>query len=130
MEPIPTPQKNEANWRSLAQLIHHQASTIRDLTANTPFASQTAELAQNTRALADQIEHLADAAPAWTSHLTQPADQPPSPATLDEINREMIQIQRETHNAPTELMDIVKALFMWRDTPAERIRERRQQQEF
>jgi hypothetical protein len=42
----------------------------------------------------------------------------------------MIQIQRETHNAPTELMDIVKALFMWRDTPAERIRERRQQQEF
>jgi hypothetical protein len=42
-----------------------------------------------------------------------------------EIEKESIEIQRESHELRSDFKDIIKALFMWRDDPEERVRERR-----
>lgn len=37
---------------------------------------------------------------------------------------EAVQIEREHHEAKGEFLDVVKALFMWRDDPVERVRQK------
>jgi hypothetical protein len=119
------------SWQQLAINVETQARALRGLAEGTPLAAQAADLARDAGHLASQIERLAAAAPAFLTHLGQPeSPESPEPPATDpkleaEIHREMLQIQRETHDGNVELMDIVKALFMWRDDPAERVRERK-----
>jgi len=122
------------SWQQLAIDVETRARALRDLAEGTPLAAPAADLARDAGHLASQIERLAAAAPAFLTHLGRPeSPEPPksseSPATdpkLEaEIHREMLQIQREIHDGNVELVDIVKALFMWRDDPAERVRGRK-----
>jgi len=125
------------SWQQLAIDVETRARTLRDLAEGTPLAAPAADLARDAGHLASQIERLAAAAPAFLTHLGRPespeppkspeSSEPPAtdPKLEAEIHREMLQIQRETHDGNVELMDIVKALFMWRDDPAERVRERK-----
>ncbi len=41
-----------------------------------------------------------------------------------EVIREAMQIQRETHEMIPDFKDVLKALFMWRDDPADRVKEK------
>lgn len=121
-------ESGSESWQQLAINVETQARALRDLAEGSPLAAQAADLARDAGRLASQIERLAAAAPAFLTHLGQP--EPPEPPATDpkleaEIHREMLQIQRETHDGNVELMDIVKALFMWRDDPAERVRGRK-----
>lgn len=115
------------SWRKLANEVGQQAAALRDLASGSPFAPQAVELAENASHLASQIERLADAASGLLNQLGPPnAGQPTDSTIASEIEQEMIQIQRETHDGNVELLDVVKALFMWRDDPAERVRGRHQ----
>lgn len=121
-------ESGSESWQQFAINVETQARALRDLAEGSPLAAQAADLARDAGRLASQIERLAAAAPAFLTHLGQP--EPPEPPATDpkleaEIHREMLQIQRETHDGNVELMDIVKALFMWRDDPAERVRGRK-----
>lgn len=51
-------------------------------------------------------------------------DSVPEGLDPEEVQREAIQIQRETHELRADFKDIIKALFMWRDDPEERVREK------
>lgn len=115
------------SWRRLATKVDEQATALRDLASGTPYAPQAAALAENTSHLASQIERLVAAVPGLLSQLDPPDEVTEAdPEIAAEIDKEMIQIQRETHDGRVELLDIVKALFMWRDDPLERVRGRHQ----
>lgn len=118
------PESTGADWRQLAIDIESRASALHDAATGTALADQAAALARDTRLLAAQIERLAIEAPAFLAHSQATAPTSTDPRLEAEIQREMIQIQRETHDGRVELMDIVKALFLWRDDPVERVRGR------
>jgi hypothetical protein len=52
-------------------------------------------------------------------------DFPPLSVEPTEVQEEVIQIRRETHELRADFKDILKALFMWQDDPVERVREKK-----
>ncbi|MBB5352463.1 hypothetical protein HNR46_002709 [Haloferula luteola] len=51
----------------------------------------------------------------------------PGPTRTEEdasVIAESVQIEREHHVPSSDFMDVVKALFMWRDDPVERVRQK------
>ncbi len=48
--------------------------------------------------------------------------EPQSDPSTDEVERERIQIQRESHELRSDFKDVLKALFMWVDDPKERVK--------
>ena len=66
------------------------------------------------------VENIETRVPLIGSEGAQPAK-----TAVDEIERETIQIQRESHELRNDFKDILKALFMWKDDPEERIKEKK-----
>ncbi len=109
----------------LCSRVRQLSLALRDRTEATPYATDTRALANEVSDLCDYVEQLHGKVEAL---LTKSGASANSPSTADESavtaeDKKAIEIQRETHELHPTVLDTVKALFMWRDSPKERLRD-------
>ena len=130
------------NFQDIDKDLSHSwidlSSTVRDLSANIKLKAAGTNLADNTEKLSneasrlcdhverlhadviDLLENIDDRIPLAEPDVKTPTTQPEP----DAVDREKIQIQRESHEMRSDFKDILKALFMWVDDPKERVKEK------
>lgn len=119
------------SWIELSAKVHEQAAGLSQRAADTTLSAEAAILSQQISKLCDHVEHIhadvADFLKKIDASLPLPENDGATPPPVDdgEVKDEMIQIQRETHEIKADFRDVVKALFMWRDDPAERVRDKK-----
>lgn len=122
------------SWIDLSTRVRELASGLKLKAAGSHFTADADHLAQDVSLLCDHVERLhadvIDLLANLETHLPLPETDAPADAKAgdlvqEEIRREAIQIQREHHELRNDFKDIIKALFMWRDDPAERVREKK-----
>lgn len=123
----------DRSWIDLSTRVRELASGLKLKAAGSHFAADADHLAQDASLLCDHVERLhadvIDLLANLEAHLPlpetdAPADARPADLTQEEIRRAAIQIQREHHELRNDFKDVIKALFMWRDDPVERVREK------
>ena len=101
--------------------------------AGTNLAPDADHLSQETSLLCDHVERLHADVLGLLSNLETQLPLPesdthpegkPTGVNHDDIGKEAIKIQREHHELRNDFKDVIKALFMWRDDPVERVREK------
>lgn len=121
------------SWIELSSRVRELAADLKLKAAGTSIASEAAHLSQETARLCDHVNRLhnevIDLVENIETHFPLPehdlsADGKLTPVPIDEVTAETIRIQREHHELRADFKDILKALFLWRDDPKERIRER------
>lgn len=124
----------DRSWIDLSSRVRELATGLKLKAAGSNFAADADHLAQDTSLLCDHVERLhADVIDLLANLEAQlplpetdaPADASAGDLTQEEIRKEAIQIQREHHELRNDFKDVIKALFMWRDDPVERVREKR-----
>ena len=122
------------SWIDLSTRVRELASGLKLKAAGSHFAADADHLAQDASLLCGHVERLhADVIDLLANlevHLPlpetdAPADTKPGDINQEEVRKEAIQIQREHHELRNDFKDIIKALFLWRDDPVERVREKR-----
>ncbi len=108
-------------WLELSSQVRKLAAEAGS--AGTPLAQSAVRLCGHVERLHSDVEQLLaklNASPALNAGTPLETLPPAPPAKIDEAN---LQIQREMHQK-SDLQHIIKALFMWKDDPVERVRER------
>jgi len=112
------------DWMDLCGRVRQQADALLD--GESP-ASGTAlkAFAKDARALCEHVELVHDEMTRVIDALEESDSELPNPESFNhEIDLAAVEIQRETHELRADPFDILKALLMWRDDPAERLRQR------
>jgi hypothetical protein len=112
-----------AEWLALAAKVRILVSRLHEKVHGTPFQADTAELIGETSLLCDHLVRIHHGAGNLLAELDEPQPESTTP-NLNEVQREAIQIHRETHELRADFKDIIKALFMWQDDPAERVQRK------
>ncbi|QTN31857.1 hypothetical protein HZ994_05770 [Akkermansiaceae bacterium] len=121
------------SWIDLSAKVRDLASGLKLKAAGTSLAPDADHLSQQASMLCDHVERIhADVINLLSrleSQLPLPESDPsatsrPTKPNPDEIGKEAVQIQREHHELRNDFKDVLKALFMWRDDPEERLREK------
>lgn len=100
------------------------AQSLKEKTEATPFAADTLILANEVKVLCDYVEHLhGNVEVLLTKIETVENASDVSHHEITAEDRKAIEIQRETHELHPTLKDTIKALFMWRDSPEQRLRD-------
>lgn len=110
------------------QLSNHVrllASVLRDRTKESPFAADALILSAGVNSLCDYVKRLHEGAETLfatsSAEGASAAGTPESELTAGE--KKAMEIQEEIHEFNPAAIDTIKALFMWRDSPEERLRE-------
>lgn len=109
---------------ALSQHVRKLALELRESTRTTPYAAEALILANEVCSLCDYFDHLhnsvevllAQSEAASQSSAVLVAGQTPE-------ERKAVEIQREIHRFDPSAKEIIKALFMWRDSPEQRLRD-------
>lgn len=121
------------SWIALSSRVRDLAFGLKIKAAGSTIASDSDHLSQEVSQLCDHVERLhadvIDLLAKLESHLPLPETDPSaevktSDLNPDDIRREAIQIQREHHELRNDFRDVIKALFMWRDDPVQRVRKK------
>lgn len=112
-----------AEWLALAARVRTLVSRLHERAHGTPFLADAAELTGETHLLCDHLERIHRDAGDLIAKLDTKLPEMAIP-TLDAVQREAIQIHRETHELRADFKDIIKALFMWQDDPTERVQRK------
>lgn len=119
------------SWIDLSTKVRELAAALKLKAAGTHLAQEADHLSQETSQLCSHVERLhedvIDLLANLESHLPLPEDDPAAgqatgKVECGDIEKESIQIQREHHELRNDFRDVIKALFMWRDDPVERVR--------
>ncbi len=118
------------SWVDLSSTVRDLASDLKLKAAGTSLAGDANHLSQETARLCDHVERIhrdvIDLLENIETHIPlNGSDRNPPDVADEEVHREEIQIQRESHELRSDFKDVLKALFMWRDDPVERVREKR-----
>lgn len=122
------------SWIDLSSRVRELASGLKLKAAGGNLAAEADHLSQEASRLCDHVERLhADVIDLLTnleSHLPLPEADPssggrPKDVDCNDVQKESIQINRESHELRNDIKDVIKALFLWRDDPVERVREKR-----
>lgn len=118
-------------WIELSEKVRNLSADLKLKTAGTEFSAEADHLSQQTSRLCDHVEKLhsdvIDLIENIETHVPLPEFDSATQTTtapVDKIEKERIQIQRENHELRNDFKDILKALFMWKDDPTERVREK------
>ncbi len=108
-------------WLELSSQVRRLATeTLSDASA-APLAESALKLCEHVERLHADVEQLLESlaadAEAWEADASLHA-KAPEPTEIDHAN---LQIQREMHQK-SDLQHIIKALFMWKDNPEQRVR--------
>lgn len=121
-------------WLELGSRVSGLAASLKLKAAGTELAGAADHLSQETDRLCNHVKHLhadvLDLVKNLESRIPLPladasADRSATEVPHDEVQKESIQIQRETHELRNSFKDILKALFMWVDDPVERVRDKK-----
>ena len=118
---------HSTEWLALSAKIRTLASRLNEKARGTDLEADTAEFTSETSQLCDQLDRIyRDVGNLLTELEVKPPEMNPSSPTveLDAVQREAIQIHRETHELRADFKDIIKALFMWQDDPTERVQRK------
>jgi|TARA_B110000037_G_scaffold222057_1_gene295342 hypothetical protein len=116
------------SWINLSANVRNLASDLKLKAAGTFLAGDADHLSNETSRLCEHVERLhtdmidllENVENVETHGSIQEAD-----VTCEDVEKEKIQIQRENHELRSDFKDIIKALFMWRDDPVERVRKKK-----
>ena len=119
------------SWLELSDNVRDLAADLKLKTAGSQFAAETDHLSQQTARLCDHVAKLhsdvIDLVENMETHIPLPesdSEKERRIADMDEVDKEKIQIQRESHELRDNFKDVLKALFMWVDDPKDRIRKK------
>lgn len=112
-------------WIELSQSVRHLSSLLETKATGTALAADASQLSAETTRLCDHLERIHRDVEALLVELDEKLpvlDSIPANVDPEEVEREAIQIHRETHELRADFKDIIKALFMWQDDPAARVK--------
>lgn len=105
-------------WLELSARVRELAHEAGE---NSPLAGEALKLCDHVESLHADVEQFLNQlndSPGFPEALSQGLQGNPPPEEIDKAN---LQIQREMHQK-SDLQQIIKALFMWKDDPVERVR--------
>lgn len=110
-------------WIDLTARVRGLALDLKSKAADTSLSRDTEVLAREAETLCNHVDRLHGDIKALISRFDTSPDNVPNAGREDpdDLAKESIQIQREVHEMRPDVLDIVKALFMWRDAPEERV---------
>lgn len=120
-------QEISSHWLQLSARVRRHAEALSAKAAGSALAADSEALAVETHKLCDHFDRLHLDVEKLLLQLDDTlGDELPSPTETEpeEVQREAIRIQQESHEMRADLKDVIKALFMWRDDPAERARDK------
>lgn len=103
--------------RILSAQIHHENPSDNTALLNGEVTKLCDHVERIHRDVSELLARLDESLPEL--------DFPPLSVEPTEVQEEVIQIRRETHELRADFKDILKALFMWQDDPVERVREKK-----
>lgn len=115
-------------WLQLSERVRTLLGQLGTKAQATELAGDISTLTTETTRLCDHLERIHQDVAKLLVELDEklPEIDLNSPAVHpDEVQREAIQIHRETHELRADFKDIIKALFMWQDDPVERAKYRK-----
>jgi hypothetical protein len=107
-------------WLALTERVRTLTHEIDSAAAS----DKTRLLLSDVSKLCDHVERLHVDVALLLKELSPEIEIEKSPEESVAIQNESIQIRREVHELRADFKDILKALFMWQDDPADRIREK------
>ena len=122
------------SWIDLSTRVRELASALKLKAAGSDLAAEADHLSSEAARLCDHIERLhaevIDLLDNLESRLPLPehdasGEGKPKNVNCDDVQKESIQINRESHELRSDIKDVIKALFLWRDDPVERVRGKR-----
>lgn len=120
----------ETRWIELSKEVRKLSAELKVKSSDLPISTDVAVLSGKTERLCDHVERIhADVIDLLenldTKLALNPEGNTSSPdISCDEIEHEKVQIQREQHSEG-DIKDIIKALFMYVDDPAERVAQKK-----
>lgn len=117
------------SWIELSSKVRTLASDLKLKAAGTSISGDANHLSHETSRLCDHVERLheevIDLLENIETRMPLPeTDANPPDVIGEDVDREKILIQRESHELRSDFKDVLKALFMWRDNPVERVRDK------
>ncbi len=125
-------------WIDLSDSVRKRAADLKVRAEQTELKADTIVLSDEVTRLCDHVESMhadvVDLLETIEERLPQQeivesperlAAEKYGDSTSEEVDKEKIQIQRESHEMRSDFKDVLKALFMWVDDPKERIREKK-----
>lgn len=122
------------SWTSLSAEVCQLAADLKLKAASTNLAGDAEHLFQQTSRLCSHLERLHTDVISLLENVETRLplikqtelgnDAVPPEVDEDQVDDEKIQIQREMHELRSGYRDIIKALFMWKDDPVERARDK------
>lgn len=105
--------------------VRQLAMSLREKTAATPFAADSVTLSNEVANLCDYVEQLHGNVRTLLTKIegTASSATTTSGVELTAEDKKAVEIQREIHELHPTVTDTIKALFMWRDSPEERLRD-------
>jgi len=118
------------SWIDLSSNVRTLASDLKLKAAGTSLAADADHLSQEASRLCDHVERIhADVIDLLETLETrvpiQRSNEDESDVSCDDVEKEKIQIQRESHELRSDFKDVLKALFMWVDDPKERVKAKK-----
>ncbi|WP_338689347.1 hypothetical protein [Haloferula helveola] len=107
----PTPEVCERLKDRLQEAEAHVKDALAKAPDGDPLAGPTQELLAIHTEIRDMLLDAFD----------EPADEPPT-EEAPEVVSAAIEIEREAHTLKADFKDVLKALFMWKDDPVERVK--------
>ena len=113
------------SWINLSANVRNLASDLKLKAAGTFLAGDANHLSNETSRLCEHVERLHTDVIDLLENVETRGSIQESDVACEDVEQEKIQIQRENHELRSDFKDVIKALFMWRDDPVERVREKR-----
>jgi hypothetical protein len=109
----------------LSRRVRRLADDLRDMTAATPFAADSLILANEVGSLCNYVEQLHGNVETLLAKIHADAGfvAASDSREITAEDKKAMEIQREIHELHPTVKDTIKALFMWRDSPDQRLRD-------
>ena len=121
------------SWIDLSDQVRTMVKNLKLKTAGTEFAQDSIELVLKAEQLCDHVEKIHADVIDLIENIEDRVPLPEAEGSetkasggldCDSVEKEKIQVQRESHELRNDFKDILKALFMWVDDPEQRVREK------
>jgi hypothetical protein len=121
----------ETRWIELSKEVRTLSAELRNKSGGSDLFPDVDKLTGKATHLCDHVERIhADVLELLENLDSRMGLSPTESSTApeissEEIEKEKVQIQREQHNAQTDIKDVIKALFMYVDDPEERVAQKK-----
>lgn len=112
------------SWIELSDRVRDLAAALKLKAAGTGLAADADYLAQEAGRLCGHVERIHadvnDLVGKLETQIPLPKHEVAAPLNSEVTELEWVRVQRENHELRADFMDVLKALFLWRDDPRDR----------